>query len=165
MGERRGIYTWLSVRFQPVEPWQSSLSKPRVLKVFKTNGGVPFPGSLCSCPSPAGEHSHETATHLPPSLLPCCWRGFGNVDGFLQGSPQVHSPLLDHLTDVLYPVLLVLNTGCLCRRESHQEAVLFLPPVTSTCRSPLLPSSPSFQRTSHRKADTTQFNWQTSRWL
>lgn len=63
------------------------------------------------------------------------------MDGLLQGSPQVHSPLLDHLADVLYPVLLVLNTGRLCRRESHQEAVPFLP-VPSTCRSPLLPNFP-----------------------
>lgn len=164
MGKGRGISTWLSVCFQPVESWQSSLSKPRVLKVFKTNGGGQFPGSLRSSPSPAGDRSHETAKYLPPSLLPRCWRGFGDVDGLLQGSPQVHSPLLDHLANVLYPVLLVLNTGRLCRRESHQEAVPF-PPVPSTCSSPLLPNFPSFQGTSHRKANTTQFNWQSSRWL
>lgn len=40
--------------------------------------------------------------------------GFGDVDGLLQRPLQMHSALLNHFTDVLYPVLFVLNTGRLC---------------------------------------------------
>lgn len=113
---KRGISTWFSVYFHS----QWSLDKAVYLnhRYSKCLRQTVVAHSLRSCPSPAGEHSHETATYLPPSLLPRCWRGFRDVDGLLQGSPQVHSPLLDHLADVLYPVLLVLNTGRLCRRES-----------------------------------------------
>lgn len=37
------------------------------------------------------------------------------MDGLLQGSFQVDGPLLDHLPDMLDPVLLVLDTGGLDR--------------------------------------------------
>lgn len=41
--------------------------------------------------------------------------GFGDVDGLLQSTTQVDSPFLDHLPDVLDPVLFVLDTGSLRR--------------------------------------------------
>lgn len=40
------------------------------------------------------------------------------MDGLLQSSAQVHSALLDHLSDVFDPVLFVLNTGSLGQNMS-----------------------------------------------
>lgn len=71
--------------------------------------------------------------HSPPALLPRCRGCFGDMDGLLQGSSQVHRPLLNHLPDVLDPVLLVLDAGCLCREDSHQVSVL---PTTYRLASP-----------------------------
>lgn len=44
--------------------------------------------------------------------------GFGDVDGLLQSSAKVDSPLLDHLPDVFDPVLFVLDTGSLRKDAS-----------------------------------------------
>lgn len=40
-------------------------------------------------------------------VLGCGW--FGNVNGLFECPPQVDGALLDHLSDVLDPVLLVLD--------------------------------------------------------
>lgn len=44
--------------------------------------------------------------------------GFGDVDGLLQSSAQVDGALLDHLPDVLDPVLFVLDAGSLRQNTS-----------------------------------------------
>lgn len=48
--------------------------------------------------------------------------GFGDVDGLLQSTTQVDSPFLDHLPDVLDPVLFVLDTGSLRRDTSAGQS-------------------------------------------
>lgn len=44
---------------------------------------------------------------------------FGNMNGFFKCSSQVNGALLDHLSDVFDPVLLVLNAGCLLSAVNH----------------------------------------------
>lgn len=46
-----------------------------------------------------------------------------DVDRFFQRTLQVNCALLNHLTDVFYPVLLVFNTGglCVCEREKERK--------------------------------------------
>ena len=43
--------------------------------------------------------------------------GLGHVDGLLERPLQVYDPFLYHLPDVLDPLLLRLNVGCLGRGE------------------------------------------------
>lgn len=50
---------------------------------------------------------------LPPSLVMLCCSSFGDMNGLLERPPQVNCALLDHFSDVLDPVLLVLNIGSL----------------------------------------------------
>lgn len=46
---------------------------------------------------------------LPSALVVLGCSCFGNVNGLLERSSQVNGALLNHLPDVLDPVLLVLN--------------------------------------------------------
>ena len=48
-------------------------------------------------------------TCLPSALVVLGCSGFGNVNGLLECSSQVNGALLNHLPDVLDPVLLVLD--------------------------------------------------------
>lgn len=61
---------------------------------------------------------------VPATLVFGCG-GFGDVDGLLQRALQVHSALLNHFTDVLYPVLFVFNTGrlrlCVWRKKTQRN--------------------------------------------
>lgn len=56
-----------------------------------------------------------------PSALVFGCGGFGDVDGLLQSPAQVDRALLDHLSDVFDPVLLVLDAGSL--RAEHVNGV------------------------------------------
>lgn len=64
-------------------------------------------------------------------VLGCGW--FGNVNGLFECPPQVDGALLDHLSDVLDPVLLVLDARCLlsviggynAAREKHLKILLY----------------------------------------
>lgn len=55
-------------------------------------------------------------------MVLCCGR-FGNVNGLFERTPQVDGALLDHLSDVLDPVLLVLNAGCLSSANNNVQKV------------------------------------------
>lgn len=64
-------------------------------------------------------------------VLGCGW--FGNVNGLFERPPQVDGALLDHLSDVLDPVLLVLDArrllsvsigGYIAAREKHLKFLL-----------------------------------------
>lgn len=50
-------------------------------------------------------------TSLPSALVVLCCGWFGNMNGLFESPSQVNGALLDHLSDVLDPVLLVLNAG------------------------------------------------------
>lgn len=56
------------------------------------------------------DEEEERSASSPSAFVFGCG-GFGDVDGLLQSPPQVHGPLLDHLSDVFDPVLFVLDTG------------------------------------------------------
>lgn len=49
------------------------------------------------------------AACLPSAFMVLHCGRFGNVNGLFERPPQVDGALLDHLSDVLDPVLLVLN--------------------------------------------------------
>lgn len=126
----------VSVYFQPVESWQSSLSKPQVLKVFKTNGGGPFPAQL-SLPSrwtpPRDCHvlTSFPSASLLARFLGCGWAPSGLPSGAQSspGSPRGCALSSPACSQYWTPV----------QAGEHQEAVPF-PPMPSTCRSPLLPN-------------------------
>lgn len=50
-----------------------------------------------------------TVARLPSAFMVLRCGGFGNVNGLFERPSQVDGALLDHLSDVLDPVLLVLN--------------------------------------------------------
>lgn len=64
-------------------------------------------------------------------MLGCGW--FGDVNGLFECAPEVNGALLDHLSDVLDPVLLVLDArrllsvsikGYNAAREKHLKCLL-----------------------------------------
>lgn len=71
-----------------------------------------------------------------PPLAVVAWLvgGLGHVYRLLQRPLEVDDPLLDHLTDVLDPLLLRLNTGSLRRTRMMCFAMMFyLKMLFATC--------------------------------